>query len=89
MHEILLEKFLKPDKSIRYSVCTGGAMKCPPEDIGGIGGYLEMVKILRNPNNRKYEGYINWLGGKFYNKEFDISKVNKLLSRRNYGLHGN
>lgn len=86
MHEILLEKFLKPDPDVRYPVCTDGAMKCPPEDVGGMGGYMRMLRVLRNPNNREYESFINWLGGNFDHKEFDITMVNRQLSKRNYGL---
>jgi hypothetical protein len=85
-HEILLEKFIKSDDSIKYPICLGGKMKCPPEDVGGIGGYVEMLKVLRNPNNDEYESYITWLGGHFDYKEFDINKVNKLLAKRNYGV---
>ena len=33
-------------------------MKCPPEDVGGIGGYMGMLKVLRNPNNEEYESYM-------------------------------
>lgn len=80
-HEILLEKFLKPSGAIKYPICTGGAMKCPPEDVGGIWGYIRMLKVLRNPNNEEYESYITWLGGDFNYKEFDIKKVNKLLAK--------
>jgi len=86
LHEILLEKFLKPNEAIKYPICTGGAMKCPPEDVGGIRGYLEMLKVMRNPNNEEYESYINWLGGDFDYKEFNVNKVNKLLAKRNYGV---
>jgi len=86
LHEILLEKFIKPNESIKYPICIGGKMKCPPEDVGGIGGYMGMLKVLRNPNNEEYESYIIWLGGHFDYKEFDINKVNKLLTKRNYGV---
>jgi hypothetical protein len=61
-------------------------MKCPPEDAGGIGGYMGLLKVLRNPNNEEYESYIAWPGGHFDYKEFDIIKVNKLLAKGNYGV---
>ncbi len=86
MHEILLEKFLKSDPDVKYPVCIDGAMNCPPEDVGGMGGYMRMLRVLRNPNNREYESFINWLGGVFNPREFDITKVNKQLAKRNYGL---
>jgi hypothetical protein len=85
-HEILLEKFLKVDKTIKYPACLAGSMNCPPEDVGGIGGYLMMLKVLRNPNNEEYESYIRWLGEKFDYKEFDLNRVNKKLAKRNFGM---
>jgi hypothetical protein len=88
LHLILLEKFIKPNISVKYPICTGGKMNCPPEDVGGISGYLRMLKILRNPNHHEYESYITWLGKKFDYKKFDIDKVNKLLTKRNFGMPG-
>jgi hypothetical protein len=84
-HEILLEKFLVPDESFKYPVCLSGKMNCPPEDVGGIWEYIDMLKVLRNPNNEEYEGYMMWLDDDFDPKEFDVNKVNKLLARRNFG----
>jgi len=85
-HEVLLEKFIKVDESLKYPICIAGSMNCPPEDIGGIMGYCEMLKVLRNPNNEEYESYISWLGGEFDYKEFDIDKINKKLAKRNFGI---
>ncbi len=85
-HEIMLEKFRKPDNSIKYPICIAGKMKCPPEDVGGVYGYMRMLKVLRNPNDEEYESYINWLGGTFDYKEFEIIKINNLLKRRNFGM---
>lgn len=86
MHEILLEKFVKEDKNVRYPVCIAGKYKCPPEDVGGTGGYMDLKRIIKNPNHKEYEGYIKWLGGKYDYREFDINKVNKNLAKRNFGV---
>ncbi len=85
-HEILLEKIIKLDDNVKYPICIDGNMNCPPEDVGGISGYLEMLKVLKNPNHFEYESYLRWLGGKFDYREFDIDKVNKKLAKRNYGV---
>ena len=85
-HEIMLEKFLKPDDSVKYPICTDGKMKCPPEDVGGVFGYKTMLKVLRNPNDKEYESYINWLGGTFDYTEFEINKINNQLKKRNFGM---
>ena len=85
-HEIMLEKFLKPDDSVKYPICTAGKMKCPPEDVGGVFGYKTMLKVLRNPNDKEYESYVNWLGGTFDYTEFEINKINNQLKKRNFGM---
>ena len=40
-HEVRIEKFLERDPKKTYPVCTGGSGACPPEDCGGLPGYLE------------------------------------------------
>lgn len=39
-HEIRVEDHLAPIARKRYPQCTGGAGTCPPEDCGGVEGYL-------------------------------------------------
>jgi len=86
MHEILLEKFVKEDKNVRYPVCIAGKYNCPPEDVGGTGGYMDLIRIMKNPNHKEYESYIKWLGGKYDYTDFDINNVNKELTKRNFGI---
>jgi hypothetical protein len=42
-------------KMAKYQIFTRGNMKCQPEDVRGFDGYIEMLKVLRNPNNEEYE----------------------------------
>jgi hypothetical protein len=82
MHDIILEKILEPDDKIKYPVCLAGKMNCPPEDCGGVWGYSAMLKILKKPDHKEYENYIDWLGEKFDPEYFNIDKVNKLLRKK-------
>ncbi|MBU4487172.1 MAG: plasmid pRiA4b ORF-3 family protein [Candidatus Delongbacteria bacterium] len=74
-HEILLEKILQADKKFNYPVCIEGKMSCPPDDCGGIGGYYDMLDIIRDPKNKEYEETIDWLGGDFDPEYFNIDEV--------------
>jgi len=38
-HDLLLEAILQPDPNIPYPRCIAGERNCPPEDVGGSGGY--------------------------------------------------
>lgn len=64
-HEILFEKIVQTVIDSDYPKCIAGKRACPPEDCGGIGGYEEMLKIIKNPNHPQYEEQMEWLGGSF------------------------
>lgn len=73
-HEVLLESIQLREPKIRYPRCIAGERACPPEDCGGIHGYQNLVRILRNPGHREYADYINWLKhhpGKYHPYEPD------------------
>jgi hypothetical protein len=84
-HDIILEKILPGDNELEFPLCLGGEMNCPPEDCGGIRGYLNLLEVLKDPENEEYESYIVWLGGKFDPKTFNIREVNNKLRSNDYG----
>ena len=85
-HDIILEKILTRDNQLKYPICLSGKMNCPPEDCGGIGGYSEMLEILKQPDHEEYESYIEWLGGEFDPEYFNMNEVNEMLKPKDYGL---
>ena len=58
-----------------------GANQCPPEDIGGVGGYEEFLEAIANPSHEEYEYYIDVHGDEFDPGYFDINEVNKRLQK--------
>lgn len=79
-HIIEVEKVLAPDHQLRYPMCVGGKMACPPDDCGGIGGYYNMLRILKKPGHRDYDMLFKWIGGEFDPAEFDLASVNAELN---------
>lgn len=61
-HIISLEKIMKAESKEKYPKLVAGANACPPEDCGGIGGYYDLLEILKNPKNPEYEEMREWLG---------------------------
>lgn len=80
-HRVLVEKILPADPGAQYPVCLAGKRACPPEDCGGIWGYDEPLKIIRDPTHEEYQRMMEWLGDSFDPQEFDIDRVNGLLGR--------
>ena len=78
-HEIVVEKVLSPDDSLDCPICLAGEMNCPPEDCGGVWGYSDLLKILKQPEHEEYKEYLEWLGGEFDPSHFDKNEVNSVL----------
>ncbi len=80
-HTITLENTL-PLTSARYSVvCIGGEMACPPEDVGGLGGYFEFLEAMTDPQHEEHESVMQWWGEAFDPRAFDIILVNEKLKQ--------
>ena len=78
-HKMALEKILTaPRKPV--PLCTGGRRACPPEDCGGVWGYMELVEAMQARRGQQYLEYKEWLGGYFDAEEFDIEEVNERLA---------
>ncbi|MFH1456687.1 MAG: plasmid pRiA4b ORF-3 family protein [Patescibacteria group bacterium] len=62
MHEVKVEKVIKPESKTKYPQILGGANACPPEDCGGIGGYEYLLAVLGNPKDNEHQDMLDWLG---------------------------
>ncbi len=73
------EKVLVPDPTIRYPVCVTGKRACPPEDCGGVWGYVELLEALASPDHPEHTSMIEWAGDDFDAEAFDLEDVNSML----------
>ena len=55
-HEIVFEGCLQAEKGTRYPLCVEGERACPPEDVGGWGGYEEYLGGNGQPQARTAQG---------------------------------
>ncbi|QDT24361.1 plasmid pRiA4b ORF-3 family protein [Gimesia chilikensis] len=79
-HEVLFEGCLRAEKGGRYPLCVEGEMNCPPEDVGGIWGYLEFLEALADPKHEQHDDFVEWAGD-FDPEEFDAEKTTKVMRR--------
>ena len=52
-----------------------GEGACPPEDVGGVDGYADMLKSLSDPKDEERESYLKWLGRDFNPEFFDLHEL--------------
>jgi len=81
LHEVTVEKILPPDPACKHPICLGGANACPPDDCGGIPGYYDLLEILKHPKHPEHEHYLEWIGGEWDAKAFDLAGTNAQLKR--------
>ncbi len=84
-HRVRVERVLEPQPGARYPVCTAGSRACPPEDVGGTGGYAEFLRVLRSPKHEEHEHFREWSrrrGHDFDPKAFDFEEANAKLRSR-------
>ncbi|WP_233598702.1 plasmid pRiA4b ORF-3 family protein [Amycolatopsis sp. WAC 01375] len=85
-HEILIEEATVATSDERYTRCIAGQAACPPEDVGGTGGYARLIQILGEPGHEGHRDILGWLGlddpGRFDAARFDLDEANQRLAAR-------
>jgi Plasmid pRiA4b ORF-3-like protein len=80
-HGIKIEKLLPADPATPYPRLIAGALRCPPEDVGGIPGFYAFLDAISDPRHPDHEDRIDWYGGIFDPKDIDLDRIQKDLSR--------
>lgn|GEM_PF-1329183 len=81
-HEVLLEKTVPMDNTVRYPFCVKGKRATPPENVGGIWGYAHFLDALADPTHEEHQEYLEWIGCVTFDPDaFDLDEVNEALYR--------
>ena len=80
-HTVKVEKLLKPNEINRSPTCLAGQNACPPEDVGGIRGYMEFLEAVRDPTHDEHIAMWCWSGGPFDPAGFDVNGTNAAIRK--------
>ncbi|MGH6920708.1 MAG: plasmid pRiA4b ORF-3 family protein [Geminicoccaceae bacterium] len=84
-HEIVVEKVEPLDPEQPYPSLITGKRACPPEDCGGVHGYLRLLEVLADPTDEEHAELKEWAGDDFDPERFDADTINAafaVLARR-------
>jgi hypothetical protein len=81
-HELQVEKVGPPDPALRHPAVLARERACPPEDCGGIWGYVNLLEALDDPAHPDHDDMMEWMGGPIDPEAFDLDQINKRLQRR-------
>ncbi len=79
-HKLVVEKILADDGSIPLPRCTGGKRACPPEDCGGVWGYMDLIEAIADPDHPSHQEMVEWYGDEIDPEHFDVDEINAGLA---------
>jgi hypothetical protein len=78
-HRIKVKPVPQPNTDWFYPLCIAGERAAPPDDVGGVTGYLEFLSAIRDPKHDEHESMLTWIGGAFDPEGFDLNAINRAL----------
>ena len=80
-HRIKVEKTLVPVPGLELPFCVAGACATPPENCGGVPGYVELVQAMADPGHPEDDNVAEWIGLDTWDATaFDSTEVNDCLA---------
>lgn len=76
---------IQDDQSNDYPVVVSGQGACPPEDSGGVYGWLATYEAYKDPKNPDHDDAVEWLTESEQLPEdmsFDLDDINQFLKAR-------
>ncbi|HET9516674.1 MAG TPA: plasmid pRiA4b ORF-3 family protein, partial [Actinoplanes sp.] len=80
-HHVLVEDVVTVDAADGYPTVTGGAHRCPPEDVGGPAGYADFRAAMAAPSHPRHTEMRDWYGRDFDPEAFDLGRAGTLTRR--------
>ena len=87
-HEIVLNRYIEAKKGVRYPICAAAKGLCPPEDVGGVWGYEELIEGAKSGDtSEEFLETVEWYGftvemlKNIENEPVDIDYINKELEK--------
>jgi hypothetical protein len=80
-HDVVVEKVEPLDAEQPCPALIKGERACPPEDCGGVYGYLRLLEVLADPADEEHAELREWAGEDFDPERLDLEAINRDLAR--------
>ena len=74
-HDLFIEEVRDGEPDVDYPVFVAGERRGPPEDVGGVTGFMEFLEASRNPLHEEHESMVRWYGRCFEPDDIDERRV--------------
>jgi Plasmid pRiA4b ORF-3-like protein len=79
-HDVIFEETLDGEADTDYPAFVDGARRGPPEDVGGVSGFMEFLEAVLDPTNEEHKRMLTWYGKAFDPYDFDEKRVRRVIS---------
>ncbi len=80
-HEIHLEEVVPPGPELKYPILLSGEGACPPEEVGDIHEYQQLITAFEQPDNKRHTALQEMSGRPDFDPAvFDIEVAKKAVS---------
>jgi hypothetical protein len=80
-YEVLFEGRLSSEPKQTYPLSLEGERACPPEDVGGIWGYMDFLEAIADPEHEQHEEMRRWIGRRFDPETFNSVVATRRMKR--------
>ena len=70
-HDVIIENVRDGAPDIDYPAFVAGERRCPPEDVGGVPGFMRFLEAALNPFHDEHEAMLPWYGKPFDPDDID------------------
>ncbi len=81
VHVLKVEEVSQGDSDDIRALCMAGERSAPPEDVGGVFGYEELLVARSDPSHERHDEAKEWIGD-FDPEYFSIEEANKRLRKK-------
>lgn len=71
--------YVEKDSVPRVPYALSGKGDWPPDDVGGEGGFMHLMNVLKDPSNEEYEEMREWMEDLYFEK-YSLQQCNRDLS---------
>jgi hypothetical protein len=80
-HTIVIEEVVAADPMVDYPRFLDGARRAPPEDVGGLPGFEEFLRVMAAPADPEHDNIATWYRRPFDPADIDLDIINQRLGK--------
>ena len=79
-HDVFIEEVRDGEADSEYPLLLEGERRGPPEDVGGVDGYVEFLEAMLNRSHEDHDRMVTWYGKRFDPDDIDEKHIRSVFA---------